>query len=284
MTQEYKLIQGIQNQITFTEPALLTTLVGNKGGGKNTFMVAAVDEILNTNPKEVILSNTRITGAIFIPDILKWLAMKLMRQDETWVECFIDEAAIAGLESRGSYKEARALDSYLFTLSRKVNANIFLSSQLLSMIEKRSQWISDFYILCESKYEPDYPLPDRFEYTVYDNTLTEVNVMEIAGDDARDYLFRRFRTQEIPFQERLERDFISYYGISDKDLETYDEVMGLEPREKVEAEAEKLMWAFNRKSFILGSKIIMGGEKFTIAEKIWNVDKEEYQYGLRSIA
>lgn len=284
MTEEYQLIEGIQNQITLKEPALLTTLIGNKGGGKNTFMVAAVDEIRHTNPKEVILSNTKITGSIFIPDILKWLGMKLIRKDETWCEVFIDEAAIAGLESRGSYKEARALDSYLFTLSRKVNANIFLSSQLLSMIEKRSQWISDFYILCESQYEPTSPLPDRFEYTVYDNTLTEVNTLEIDGEDARNYLFRRFRTQEIPFQERLERDFISYYGISERDLEIYDEVMGIEPTEKVEQEKEKLQYIWEKKSFILGMTIWQGGEKFTIAEKSYNMDKASWQYGLRRIA
>jgi hypothetical protein len=289
MSQEYKFIDEYQSKINYNPGATLTTLIGNKGGGKNTYSTLAVAIAQQEAPLVPRFANTKIKGSFFIPDMLKWIGTKYVAHDESPTENDIDEAAVAGLESRGSYQPQRALDSYLFTMSRKVNASIRLLSQLLSMIEKRTQWISDFYILCESHYEGGGRLPAYFSYRIYDENLQEVNEFEIDGNDARDFIYQRFRTAEIPFQKRLTHDFARYYDITDSDVATYDEIMGIKRPENVKPPEAIIRQFYSHKSFrttygsVRGETLMMEDKKYIAESRMWVEESEQWLYFLRQI-
>lgn len=284
MSHQYELAQGLQSSLRVGQPnALLTTLIGNKGGGKNTLSTLCVQISREEAPKIPCFSNTHITGAYFVPDILKFLATKYVQNDFSPLEVDIDEAALAGLESRGSFKKERALDSYLFTLARKVNANIRLLSQLLSMIEKRTQWISDYYVLCEAVYGQDPDLPDKFQYKVFDTNLVPVNRMEVYGWEAAQYLFPRFRTQEIPFQEQFAHDLIGYYGITEEDRGAFDEIMGIK-REEPPGKRLPLIKHIDIPRAIRPDEIVTWDKKrWVILDRTFNANTMRYEYSLEEL-
>lgn len=133
---------------------LLVILVGPRGGGKTTAAVWWVQDRKETEPDTPIVSNVPITGAIYVPDILKFLATKLAIEGESGknyrtledntVEVLprrtiparmliiIDEAAISGFEARGS-GVGSPLHTYLLALSRKLNVDIVLISQMMCL-------------------------------------------------------------------------------------------------------------------------------------------------------
>lgn len=280
---QFELVTDLQSDVKFSPNALLTTLIGNKGGGKNTLSTLAVQMSRQETPWVPCFANSHITGAHYIPDILKFLATKYIQKDFTPIEVDIDEAALAGLESRGSNAAKRALDSYLFTLARKVGANIRLLSQLLSMIEKRTQWISDYYILCESSFGDDPDIPEKFIYTVYDTNLIRVNSFEVYGAEAAEFLFRRFRTQEIPFQEQFARDLKPYYGVTDDDLDAFDEIMGIAraPREQQRRPDHRGI-TLNR-ALRADEIILHDGKRWVIQDRTFNAQSNGYDYELEEL-
>jgi hypothetical protein len=166
---------------------------------------------------------------VYYEHILKYLALKLIRRNHTYIEAYIDEVAQAGVEARGQgSSEESALTSYLFTLSRKVNVNAWLASQLLSMFDKRIQWIGDWYILCEAK--PDPLTPVYFSYKVYDSYDNKRNEFKIAYGTAKELIFkpRLFRTEEVPFEQTLLDAYTEMYKVTARDLTRFDRIMEME--------------------------------------------------------
>ena len=201
----------------------MITLLGNRGGGKSTVATAMAEWCYEESPDIPVISNWRIRNLpefSCVPNILKFLAVKLIEKDLTPMEIFIDESAIAGFESRGS--GMYSLDSYLITLSRKLNINIILISQLLSMIEKRAQWLSDTYILCQAEYIPEVPQPVEFRYSVYDENLEKNMEFGIEGLDAIDYIYPLFDTNEIPGWQDLAAQFKKQYRLESEDWELFN--------------------------------------------------------------
>jgi hypothetical protein len=237
-------------------PTVITALVGHIGSGKTTWLGCKAAETHQTRPNYPIVSNLPIKfmegkcvghtnekgnfehitdcdceTAYYQEDILKWLALKLIKRDLTPMELYVDEAAQAGLESRGS--GLKSTDSRLITLARKANVNLFLATQLMSMMDKRAQWNWDFSIDCESYYiTPEAMarfIPDYFSYDVYDSDFNFQKNWKILGADAERYIFPMFDTMQVPLRSLLEVEFKYYYWqkpgkgrVRDFDEEAYE--------------------------------------------------------------
>jgi hypothetical protein len=280
--QEYSLIEQTVSKIKDSFSTVLVMVIGNKGSGKNTLLAFIAWAEEQAKSPTVSISNTKITGAIYVPDIVKWLAIKILENESSVVNFLIDEAAIAGFEARGSYKEARALDSYALTLSRKPNANVFLATQLMSMIEKRGQWIGDFYIYCEAFYEEGSKMPLYFNYTVYDNDLEYLNEFQISGKFAREVLYPRYITEEIPFAERLKRDFSQYYSITREDRMRFYKTMAIE--HELEEEPDDNLIAFrDSKALTVGATVFKGGQKLKIVDRTFDIEGRDWSFRARPI-
>ena len=196
-------------------PPIMKSVMGNKGGGKSLYGAWEVQYVHQYYPKVPIIANTPMTHALHYPDILKFIAMKIISKDPRFVLCEIDEAALAGFEARGSFKAEKAIDSYLIALSRKANLEITILTQLISMIEKRAQWLSDLYILAKSERDEGKREPTAFYYTVYNEDLLEVSSWSIPGPYAKKYLYGKFDTKAIPFEDELAQDFRDRFEIDE---------------------------------------------------------------------
>ena len=234
---------------------LLVMLVGPRGGGKTTAADWFVQDARENRPNIPRISNVPITGAIYVPEILKFLATKLMVEggiknyttnldftvtvhprDTIPAEMLIviDEAAISGFESRGS--GLYSLNSYLLALSRKLNVDIILISQLMSMIEKRGQWLADFYWLCEARLIPDTRQVDYFRYRIYNEEYRKTNEFHLSGEDAMNNLFGQFETFDIPNYTELAVAFRNTMNIRPEDQRFYNNIVsyyqGLEAQQR----------------------------------------------------
>lgn len=305
-------------RIIQTNVGLLVILVGPRGGGKTTAAVWWVQDRKETAPEVPIVSNVPITGAIYVPDILKFLATKLSIEGEggknyrtledNTVEVLprkeipaemliiIDEAAISGFESRGS-GVGSPLHTYLLALSRKLNVDIVLISQLLSMSDKRAQWLADFYWLCEAKNVPGTRTLDHFRYRVYDEKYDKTNEFHVSRQDAIDYLFGRFDTYDIPNYEALADAYTIQYQITDEDEQFYLDVRDHRqhiPRQPVSENVE----VFKMRKALRGPSGRWPGETFLstrpnelhgqvrrweVLQRDWNAELGVYQYRVREI-
>jgi hypothetical protein len=162
-------------------------------------------------------------AAILRRESLRWLAVKVILQDKRYALLGTDEAAISeDLESRGSSSFQSAPKTYLIALSRKVTTDIKMVSQMMSMIDKRAQWLADVPILCTGHYYEGTNVPEYFDYQVYDASLTKViHNFEIDGNDARRWLFPRFITEDIPMSEEKLKLFADYFNIGEADKKQF---------------------------------------------------------------
>jgi hypothetical protein len=222
-------------------------LIGDRGGGKTTFAVHDQCQVHQEFPWAPCVTNieTRFddgTKAIYKNDILKWLAVKTIlasnrdpdkqKAGRLYANVNLDEAAIQGLESRGSASRGSVPNTYLLALSRKIRIDIKLLTQLMSMIDKRGQWISDYDILCEAsaaKYYIDgVEYPVQFNYRIYKN-LKLINLKHINGEFAREWLYPKFDTDDVPLTQSMLEDFIDFYEIKPDDYTDYRRDMGVLP-------------------------------------------------------
>lgn len=202
-------------------PTVITALVGHIGSGKTTFLGWKAQETHQIRPWFPQVSNLPINftdgeAVHYQEDILKWLALKLIKRDITPMELYVDEAAQAGLESRGS--GLKSTDSRLITLARKANVHLFLASQLMSMMDKRAQWNWDFAIDCEAHYITEEAMasfmPDYFSYGIYDSDFRFQKSLTLFGEDADRYIFPMFDTMQVPLRSLLEIEFKQYHWSS----------------------------------------------------------------------
>ncbi|MDE1854548.1 MAG: hypothetical protein KGI38_12500 [Thaumarchaeota archaeon] len=236
--------QQLDQKILSIKAGLLVMLIGPRGGGKTTAADWFVQDAKENRPDVPRISNVPITDAIYVPDILKFLATKLMVeggeknyttnadftvtvQQRTDLPAemliIIDEAAISGFESRGT--GLYSLNSYLLALSRKLNVDIILVSQLMSMIEKRGQWLADFYWLCEAELMEGTETVDYFTYKIYDEEYRKTATLILDGDDARRTLFGKFDTYDIPNYGELAVAFRNQMNIRPSDQKLYTSIV-----------------------------------------------------------
>ena len=190
-------------------------LVGSIGSGKTTLFGERAKENDTVRPLYPQVANLPIElpSVHYEEDVLKFLAMKLIKSDLTQMEVYVDEAAQAGLESRGS--GLKSTDSRLITLARKANVNLWLASQLMSMFDKRAQWNGDYYILCQSHYVTVEMIrqfmPDYFSYEVYDADYKFQKTFYLTIGDAEREIFPLFDTLHVPLRSLLVQEFKQYY-------------------------------------------------------------------------
>ena len=195
----------------------IVILIGDLGGGKTTlgrYLSLVLKSLFPSAPQ---ISNTCMDGTWHVEDANKFIAIKLIKKDKRYALVIEDEAAQAGLESRGSGTKGQALESRVVTLARKAHVDLILISQLLSMIDKRAQWLGNIYILCEAVWLEDNPtpFPDCFEYTVFDSKLREIGGFELDFVDCVQYIFPYMDTDDIPYGETLRRQWERWYHITD---------------------------------------------------------------------
>lgn len=178
-------------------------------------------------PNATQVANTQMTGTNHVEDANKFLAIKLIKKNKKYALVIEDEAAQAGLESRGSGSKSQALETRVITLARKAHVDLVLISQLLSMIDKRAQWLGNIYILCEAVWLEgnETPFPDCFEYTVFDSKLREIGGFELDFIDCVKYVFPYMETDDIPYGEKLKAQWEKWYNIVPKDYEGFERIM-----------------------------------------------------------
>src|SRR4029077_17097659 len=206
---------------------LLSMYVGPLGGGKTTRAAWKVKRTLQEWPWVPVISNVPIEGAIYIPDVVRFLAVKFVKEgshpgsERTYMLIILDEASSSGFESRGSGFSPG--DTTLLQFARKLKVDIDIISQLLSMVDKRGQWLASFYILCKAIM--DEGKPAQFEYKIYDEALVYQKTEYLSGDFAAKWIFPTFDTYDIPNYDELALKLIRDHKIKSDDLEEYDRIV-----------------------------------------------------------
>lgn len=284
---------------------LLVMDVGPRGGGKTTKAVNIVQFYREVEPEVRRVSNVPIENAYYYPNILKFLATKLITEggDKPYqinpdgtvhiikrktippkMLVIVDETAITGLEARGS--GMYALNTYLLALSRKLNVDCELISQLMSMADKRAQWLSDFYTLCEA-----FPDLGYFRYRNYDSEFHKTTTARIDFEFARENLFPKFDTTDIPNYDELALSFRAFYQISDDDMKLYEDIRDgkphIQPGTQVEKPVER--YYLDRKSMrppmgrYPGETVVIDNHRYEVLQRDWLSDSGKYRYRLREI-
>lgn len=234
-----KLIDGEEwSKSTREMGGTLLMDIGPRGGGKTTKAVEEVQLYKEREPWVRRIANVPIENAYYVPNILKFLATKLIAEggvkpytfnDDGTVHIIerttipakmfvvVDESAISGLEARGS--GLYPLNTYLLALSRKINVDCELITQMMSMADKRAQWLSDFYCYCESFRRFGY-----FQYQYYDANYQRTQAYRTPLWFAQEYLFPKFDTTDIPNYDELAIAFRSQFNITDDDMQLYQDI------------------------------------------------------------
>lgn len=187
--------------------------------------------IKQQSPDTPQITNVDMDSAHKVEDTNKFLAIKLIKKDKHYLLAIEDEAAQAGLESRGSGSKGSALESRVITLVRKSHSDLILISQLMSMLDKRAQWLGNLYVLCEAVFEADNdtPFPDYFDYTVFDSKLREIGGFSIDFQLCIKYVFPHMDTDDIPYFDKLKDQWEKWYAITQADYDEFDKVMEEKP-------------------------------------------------------
>ena len=208
-------------------PGLLSMSVGPLGGGKTTRAVWKAQYVKQRWPWVPVIANLPITGCIYVPDIIRFLAVKLIKEgnlpggQRTYMLVIIDEANTQGFESRGSGFSPG--DTQLLQFARKLKVDIELISQLLSMIDKRGQWLAHFYILCKAIMNDDEVA--HFEYKIYDQALDYQKTEYLEGKFCEKWVFPAFNTYDIPNYDEVALELPRRHKINSTDLEDYDRIV-----------------------------------------------------------
>ena len=286
---------------------LLVMDVGPRGGGKTTKASWLVQFYKEVEPNIRRITNVPIEDAYYVPDILRFLATKLklegkekayeIKKDGTVkilqrtsiparMLTIVDESAISGLESRGS--GLSALNSYLLALSRKLNVDCELISQMMSMVEKRGQWLSDFYWLCEPKFAFGNIL-DYFRYRIYNESYRKMNEYHLSRESAADALFPKFDSWDIPNYEALAEAYTIQYNITPEDEAFYNDIKAGKAHVPApqptsnEVDFVDKKWLRAPSGRWPGDTAIMGDKRLEILQRDWDFNEGKYRYRAREI-
>lgn len=277
--------------------------VGPRGGGKTTKAVQEVQSYKEREPEVRRIANVPIENAYYVPNILKFLATKLIAEggDKPYefnedgtvritrranipakMYVVVDESAISGLEARGS--GMYPLNTYLLALSRKINVDCELVTQMMSMADKRAQWLSDFYCLCEFNR-----IKQWFHYQYYNSEYHRTTSYHIRYDWAKKYLFPKFDTTDIPNYDELAAAFRSQFNIDDDAMQLYKDIkegkMHISPP-SVEYHEESFL---SRKALrqpmgrYPGETVLKDGKRFEVLQRDWDFDAGQYRYRVQEI-
>jgi hypothetical protein len=284
--------------------------VGPRGGGKTTKGVEEVQKYKEREPEVRRIANVPIENAYYVPNILKFLATKLIaeggekpyefnedgtihitRRKSIPPKMFVvvDETAISGLEARGS--GLYPLNTYLLALSRKINVDCELITQMMSMVDKRGPWLADFFCYCQAFRRQQY-----FHYQYYDTEYHKTQSYKIRFDFAQKYLFPKFDTTDIPNYDELAMAFRAQFNITDDDMSLYEDIKEgrahksaenviAEPREKFYLDRKVLRAPMGRYP---GDTIIIVEEdganrRYEVLQRDWLAERGKYRYRLREI-
>lgn len=120
---------------------MLITILGNLGSGKTLFMV-----VISYFSQKPIVSNFEVKFSNRI--IEKFNLNKFVQAKYENCIILLDEA-YTYLESRVSANELNRIMSYILFQSRKKNVELYLTTQLLSTIDKRYRELSDVFIVAQ---------------------------------------------------------------------------------------------------------------------------------------
>ncbi len=293
---------------------LMTMFIGPRGGGKTTLGSWIVQDSKQNFPEVRRITNVPIENAVYVPDIMKFLATKLVveggekayeiKEDGTAhilprksippkMMVIVDEAAISGLEARGSGLYVG--NSYLLALSRKLNVDIYLISQLMSMVEKRGQWLSDFYWLCEALRDKTSQTLEGFSYKIFDESFRPTNSYTMPRELFTPALFEppTFDTNDIPNYNKIGEEFKSSYNISNDDFKLYEDIKagsvhesaGIPtsaqmPHEEIFLSRKALSGPRGR---YLGETVLKENKRFEILQRDWDFDEGQYRYRVKEI-
>ena len=289
---------------------LLVMDIGPRGGGKTTKAVEVVQLYEETEPLVRRVSNVPIENSYYVPNVLKFLATKLIAEGgekpyelgpdgmvkiiprktvPAKMLVIVDETAISGLEARGS--GMYSLNTYLLALSRKLNVDVELISQLMSMADKRAQWLSDYYTLCEAMKDLGY-----FRYRNYNSEYHRTTTKRIWFDFAREHLFPKFDTTDIPNYDELAAAFKSQYQISEDDMLLYEDIKAGRRHIPIGDAAEKPNYEFilDKRSLRApmgrypGETVLVvdakgDNHRYEVVQKDWLHDEGKYRYRVREI-
>ena len=180
----------------------------------------------------------------------------------------------------------------VYDLSIKKGAPYFMANGIRShnsMIEKRGQWLSDFYWLCEPSYVPGTKLLDHFRYRIYDEGYRKTSEFHLSREDARASLFGNFDTWDIPNFDQLQEAFTIQYNIGDDEIALYEAIKAgkkFVPQQKVDANIIYLLdkkWLRTPSARYPGDTFLMDGKRYEVLQRDFNFDKGAYQYRAREI-
>jgi exonuclease VII small subunit len=249
----------------------MVNLIGERGGGKSLFAVYRACLVRNEFPDVPVVANFKlnIKGCYYVPDILGFLRTKIALGDLNPVEMLVDEAAISGLESRDSHGLESIFNTRPLALSRKSHSNLWLISQMMSMLDKRAQWLSDFDVLCHSVYETDVSyklhIPDYFEYTFYNQNREVTNELVIWGKDAYEKLFPLYNTDEVPAEDEIAAQFIQFGRMTEEDVKRFYKIVPAPKKEQESAMArfKRIVDSMRPKETPLDEFLAIFGDKIT---------------------
>jgi len=260
----------------------IVILIGDLGSGKNTLATALALMMQQERPDVPIFSNTAIKGAHFVEDTNKLIATKLIARDRQYALVITDEASQSGFEARGSgSSKGQAIETRVITLARKANVDEIIISQMLSMIDKRVQWLGTIYVLCEAKRLPgNYTIyPDLFAYTPFDSNMVEIPDagFELYFDECVEHIFPYMETWDIPNLEQLKQQLTKWFGIEDSDYENFNRIMGTNFKETKKEDTRPTMPWESNKWFPESTLIRPKGEdsEWQVESRIWVDEKED---------
>lgn len=167
---------------------------------------------------------------IFVSDIMRFLAVKFVHDgskpgpERTPMLIIVDEANTSGLEARGSGSSVG--ETTVLQFVRKLNIYCILISQLMSMTDRRGQWLAHFYVLCKALFDPvQKSLVDAFEYKIYDEAYRYQKTEYLSGTFCRQWVFPKFDTWGIPNYDKIALELIKRHQLNTDDFEDYNRIV-----------------------------------------------------------
>ena len=117
--------------------------------------------------------------------------------------------------------------SEVYDLTIEKGAPYFMANGIRShnsMADKRAQWLSDFYCLCEFNR-----IKSWFHYQYYDSEYVKTKAYHIRYEFAKRYLFPKFDTTDIPNYDELAAAFRSQFNIDADAMAVYEDIKAGRP-------------------------------------------------------